>query len=307
MRWQHPQLGLILPDRFIPMAEQTGAVRPLTLWMLERALQQCLEWRRLGYDLIAAVNLSPRNLHDHELPERVRALLDVLDAPASMLELEITESVIMSDPLRSLQVLTRLSKMGLRLAVDDFGTGYSSFSYLRKLPVHEIKIDKSFIDDMVEDGDEVIVQSTIELAHNLGLTCVAEGVQDQATLERLAKLGCDTAKAISFLHRLTAQASRSWLRQRGSGQGDAALILAIVSGILLALSFPRYGHPDVRVARAHTAHRRGVRRASRPSRVPAASGLSPRASSPGWDISAGRSTGPAPSCRSSAGWPGRSA
>ena len=164
------------------------------LWMLERAVQQCLEWKRLGYDLIAAVNLSPRNLHDPELPERVRALLDLLGAPAAMLELEITESVIMSDPLRSLQVLTRLSKMGLRLAVDDFGTGYSSFSYLRKLPVHEIKIDKSFIDDMVEDGDEVIVQSTIELAHNLGLTCVAEGVQDEATLERLAKLGCDTAQ-----------------------------------------------------------------------------------------------------------------
>ncbi|HEY0284576.1 MAG TPA: diguanylate cyclase, partial [Vicinamibacterales bacterium] len=114
VRWQHPQLGFILPDRFIPMAEQTGAVRPLTLWMLERAVQQCMEWRRLGYDLIAAVNLSPRNLHDPELPERVRALLDLLGAPAAMLELEITESVIMSDPLRSLQVLTRLSKMGLR-------------------------------------------------------------------------------------------------------------------------------------------------------------------------------------------------
>ena len=218
VRWQHPQLGLITPDRFIPMAEQTGAVRPLTLWMLERALQQCLEWKRLGYDLIAAVNLSPRNLHDHELPERVRALLDVLNAPASMLELEITESVIMSDPLRSLQVLTRLSKMGLRLAVDDFGTGYSSFSYLRKLPVHEIKIDKSFIDDMVEDGDEVIVQSTIELAHNLGLTCVAEGVQDEATLERLAKLGCDSAQGDFISPPLDGAGVASWLRQRGSGR-----------------------------------------------------------------------------------------
>ena len=218
VRWQHPQLGFILPDRFIPMAEQTGAVRPLTLWMLERAVQQCLEWKRLGYDLIAAVNLSPRNLHDPELPERVRALLDLLGAPASMLELEITESVIMSDPLRSLQVLTRLSKMGLRLAVDDFGTGYSSFSYLRKLPVHEIKIDKSFIDDMVEDGDEVIVQSTIELAHNLGLTCVAEGVQDEATLERLAKLGCDTAQGDFISPPLDGAGVANWLRQRGPGR-----------------------------------------------------------------------------------------
>jgi predicted signal transduction protein with EAL and GGDEF domain len=218
VRWQHPQLGFILPDRFIPMAEQTGAVRPLTLWMLERALQQCLEWRGLGYDLIAAVNLSPRNLHDPELPERVRALLDLLGAPAEMLELEITESVIMSDPLRSLQVLTRLSRMGLRLAVDDFGTGYSSFSYLRKLPVHEIKIDKSFIDDMVEDGDDVIVQSTIELAHNLGLTCVAEGVQDQATLERLAKLGCDTAQGDFISPPLDGRGVADWLRQGGPGQ-----------------------------------------------------------------------------------------
>jgi diguanylate cyclase (GGDEF)-like protein len=214
VRWQHPQLGLILPDRFIPMAEQTGAVRPLTLWMLERALQQCLEWKRQGYDLIAAVNLSPRNLHDAELPERVRALLELLGAPASMLELEITESVIMSDPLRSLQVLTRLSKMGLRLAVDDFGTGYSSFTYLRKLPVHEIKIDKSFIDDMTEDDDEVIVQSTIELAHNLGLTCVAEGVRDQQTLDRLAELGCDSAQGSFISAPLDGPGVVEWLRER---------------------------------------------------------------------------------------------
>jgi diguanylate cyclase (GGDEF)-like protein len=218
VRWQHPQLGLILPDRFIPMAEQTGAVRPLTLWMLERAVQQCVEWKRQGYNLIAAVNLSPRNLHDCELPERVRALLDSLGAPATMLELEITESIIMSDPLRSLQVLTRLSRMGLRLAVDDFGTGYSSFSYLRKLPVHEIKIDKSFIDDMIDDGDEVIVQSTVELAHNLGLTCVAEGVEDEATLERLASLGCDTAQGDFISPPLDGEGVVSWLRQRTSSQ-----------------------------------------------------------------------------------------
>jgi diguanylate cyclase (GGDEF)-like protein len=216
VRWQHPQLGLIQPDRFIPMAEQTGAVRPLTLWMLERALQQCMEWKREGFDLIAAVNLSPRNLHDPELPERVRALLDLLNAPASMLELEITESVIMSDPLRSLQVLTRLSKMGLRLAVDDFGTGYSSFTYLRKLPVHEIKIDKSFIDDMVEDHDEVIVQSTIDLAHNLGLTCVAEGVQDSETLERLAVLGCDSAQGSFISPALDGPGVTEWLRERNN-------------------------------------------------------------------------------------------
>ncbi len=214
VRWQHPQLGLIQPDRFIPMAEQTGAVRPLTLWMLERALQQCMQWKRDGFDLIAAVNLSPRNLHDPQLPERVRALLDSLNAPASMLELEITESVIMSDPLRSLQVLTRLNKMGLRLAVDDFGTGYSSFTYLRKLPVHEIKIDKSFIDDMVHDHDEVIVQSTIELAHNLGLTCVAEGVEDGATLERLAELGCDSAQGSFISPALDGSEVGEWLRKR---------------------------------------------------------------------------------------------
>ncbi|HTL01923.1 MAG TPA: GGDEF domain-containing response regulator [Vicinamibacterales bacterium] len=218
VRWQHPELGLIMPDRFIPMAEQTGAVRPLTLWMLERALQQCLEWRRQGVDLVAAVNLSPRNLQDPELPERVRSLLNLLGAPAQMLELEITESVIMSDPLRSLQVLTRLNKMGLRLAVDDFGTGYSSFSYLRKLPVHEIKIDKSFIDDMIQQHDEVIVQSTIDLAHNLGLTVVAEGVQDKETLDRLRELGCDTAQGDYLSAPLDAPSVLPWLRARESQQ-----------------------------------------------------------------------------------------
>jgi diguanylate cyclase (GGDEF)-like protein len=218
VRWQHPELGLIMPDRFIPMAEQTGAVRPLTLWMLERALQQCLEWKRQGVDLVAAVNLSPRNLQDVDLPERVRSLLELLGAPAQMLELEITESVIMSDPLRALQVLTRLNKMGLRLAVDDFGTGYSSFSYLRKLPVHEIKIDKSFIDDMRQQHDEVIVQSTIELAHNLGLTVVAEGVQDKETFERLRELGCDSAQGDYLSVPLDGPNVLPWLRAREGQQ-----------------------------------------------------------------------------------------
>jgi diguanylate cyclase len=215
VRWQHPELGLIMPDRFIPMAEQTGAVRPLTLWVIERTLQQCLEWQRAGFELVAAVNLSPRNLQDPELPERVRALLDLLAAPPSMLELEITESVIMADPLRSLQVLTRLSRMGLRLAVDDFGTGYSSFSYLRKLPVHEIKIDKSFVDDMVQHHDEVIVQTTIDLAHNLGLTVVAEGVENQDTLDRLRELGCDTAQGDYLSPPLDGEGVLRWIRERG--------------------------------------------------------------------------------------------
>ena len=218
VRWQHPELGLIMPDRFIPMAEQTGAVRPLTFWVLEHTLQQCLDWRRHGVELVAAVNLSPRNLQDAELPERVRALLDVLGAPASLLELEITESVIMADPLRSLQVLTRLSKMGLRLAIDDFGTGYSSFSYLRKLPVHEIKIDKSFIDDMVQHGDEVIVQSTIDLAHNLGLTVVAEGVQNQEILDRLRELGCDSAQGDHISVPLDGHGVLQWLGARRDRQ-----------------------------------------------------------------------------------------
>jgi diguanylate cyclase len=218
VRWQHPDRGLIMPDRFIPMAEQTGAVRPLTLWMLEHALRQCLEWRRHGVALIAAVNLSPRNLQDIELPERVQALLDLVGAPAEMLELEITESVIMADPVRSLQVLTRLNQMGLRLAVDDFGTGYSSFGYLRKLPVHEIKLDKSFIDDMAQHHDDVIVQSMIDLAHHLGLTVVAEGVQDKPTLDRLRAYGCDAAQGDYLSVPLDAAGILQWLRQRESRQ-----------------------------------------------------------------------------------------
>lgn len=214
MRWQHPQQGLVPPERFIPIAEQTGVVKPLALWALERALRQCFEWQKAGVDLVAAVNLSPKNLQDSELPERVAHLLALFGAPAAMIELEITESVIMADPTRALQVLTRLSEMGLRLAIDDFGTGYSSFSYLRKLPVHEIKIDKSFIDDLALNHDEVIVRSTIELAHNLGLKAIAEGVQDKYTLDRLTALGCDVAQGDYICAPLGGSALLDWLRHR---------------------------------------------------------------------------------------------
>ncbi len=217
VRWQHPELGLIMPDRFIPMAEHSGAVQPLTLWMLERALLQALDWRRSGANLIVAVNLSARSLQDAEFPDRVGELLARVDAPSGLLELEITETVIMADPLKSLQVLTRLNEMGLRLAVDDFGTGYSSFSYLRRLPVREIKIDKSFIDDMVRDHDEVIVQSTIDLAHNLGLTVVAEGVQTRETVDRLRELGCDSAQGDYISPPLDAGPVLQWLRAREAG------------------------------------------------------------------------------------------
>ena len=215
----------------------------------------------------------------------------------------------MSDPLRSLQVLTRLSKMGLRLAVDDFGTGYSSFSYLRKLPVHEIKIDKSFIDDMVEDGDEVIVQSTIELAHNLGLTCVAEGVQDEATLERLAKLGCDTAQGDFISPPLDGAGVAELASAARSRPGDAALISRALGDSDSAAHSPRAQLPAIRSSRFSRGSRwrRSSCRCSRPSRLAAfrsGARVSARLRRRRSGISAARSTGQARSFAvRRTGWP----
>jgi diguanylate cyclase (GGDEF)-like protein len=193
VRWDHPQHGLLRPERFIGLAEHTGLIKQLTLWVLECALHVCRAWHDSGLELMVSVNLSPRALQDR-LPDRVGTLLQTTGAAPRWLELEITENIIMGDLVRTLEVLTRLNEIGVRLTIDDFGTGYSSFSYLKRLPVHEIKIDKSFVIGMAGHHDEVIVRSMIELAHNLGLTVVAEGVESQDVLNRLTALGCDAAQ-----------------------------------------------------------------------------------------------------------------
>ncbi len=194
-RWNHPEKGLLTPGEFIPLAEAAGLVRPLAAWSLEAALVQARAWRDLGLEVPIAVNLSMRNLLDEELPEQVGLLLARHGVPPDLLHLEITESALMVDPRRSLGVLTKFSEMGVRFTIDDFGTGYSSLAHLRRLPISEIKIDRSFVTEMIQsESAAVIVRSVIDLGHNLGLQVVAEGVEDRATWDLLVAGGCDSAQ-----------------------------------------------------------------------------------------------------------------
>jgi diguanylate cyclase (GGDEF)-like protein len=195
VRWQHPERGFIPPNEFVPIAERTGLIKELTRYVLAVALRQCGEWRRSGLDLHVAVNLTPPDLLDLELPELIEGLLEETGVRPDQLELEITETTILADPFRVRQVLERLNEMGLRLAIDDFGTGYSSLAYLKRLPVHTIKIDRSFVMDMCANAsDATIVRSTIDLGRNLGLEVVAEGVETQDAWEALRAQGCTLAQ-----------------------------------------------------------------------------------------------------------------
>jgi diguanylate cyclase len=204
-RWRHPQLGVILPDQFIPLAERTGLIMPLTLWVLHEALRQCHRWHQAGIELNVSANISMLNLQSRALPDQIAGLLKSCEVPASSFGLEITESTIMADPMRTMEIIKRMSEMGLQFSIDDFGTGYSSLAYLSKLPIDELKIDKSFVINMAtQKEDIVIVRSTIDLAHNLGLKVVAEGVENEATKEKLALLGCDTAQGFHMSRPLPA-------------------------------------------------------------------------------------------------------
>jgi diguanylate cyclase (GGDEF)-like protein len=211
LRWRHPHRGIIPPDEFIPLAERSGLIRPLTAWVLSTALDQARAWEHDGLQLSVAVNLSARNLSDTQLPDHLTDLLRRTGAPAGRLELEITESSIMADPARALDVLTRLHRMGIPLAIDDFGTGYSSLGYLKRLPVSAVKVDKSFVKNMeTDDNDAVIVRSTVELAHNLGLQVIAEGVETSYLWDRLAALGCDAAQGYYMSQPMPADALSKW-------------------------------------------------------------------------------------------------
>ncbi len=191
VRWQHPYLGLIGPDGFIPLAEQSNLIKPLTRWVLETALAQCGAWRARGLDLRVAVNLSTRSLLDRNLPAQVAELLRSQGLPAEALQLEITETKIVADFGRARHVLQELRALGVRVAIDDFGTGFSSLAQLQQLPADEIKIDKSFVMDMETNGNNAaIVRSTIGLGHNLSLDVTAEGVETPETCDRLMELGC---------------------------------------------------------------------------------------------------------------------
>jgi len=219
VRWQHPQFGVLPPEEFIPTAEQTGVIRPLTLWVIDRALAQTANWTRQGINLHISVNLSVRSLQDRRLPGQVQKLVDRHGVDPRHVILEITESAIMSDPLTARRVMRRLANMGFHLSIDDFGTGYSSLAYLKQLPVDEIKIDKSFVTQMDSDeNDAVIVRATIDLAHNLGLKVVAEGVESNDVWQLLEMLGCDTAQGY-FIHRpFQANELACWIKSRDCRQ-----------------------------------------------------------------------------------------
>ena len=212
IRWDHPQYGILSPARFIPLAEQTGIIRPLTYWVIDQALAHMRTWIDGGNDLQISVNLSTRNLLDNNLPMRIKELLNEHRVNPEHLSLEITESAIMEDPEKALDTLIQLDEMNIELSIDDFGTGYSSLAYIRKLPVKEIKIDRSFVMDMDrDDNDAVIVRSTIDLAHNLGLKVVAEGIEDQNTLELLVNLGCNLGQGFHIGTPMPARDFEKWL------------------------------------------------------------------------------------------------
>ena len=195
VRWEHPQLGLIGPSGFVPLAEQSSLLRPLTLFVLEASLRQCRAWRDDGLDLRVAVNVSARTLLDRELPRDVEALLEQTGVPADALQIEITESRVVAEDLRVEHVLRELQALGVGLAIDDFGTGFSSLSSLQRLPVEEIKIDRSFVMNMgTSPDDAAIVRSTIELGRTLALEVTAEGVETPEAYEALVELGCDYAQ-----------------------------------------------------------------------------------------------------------------
>ena len=217
LRWNHPQRGFIQPGEFIPLAEQTGLIKPLTQWVIEKAIMQCAEWKKRGVDLTMSVNLSIHNLHDPGLMQHIQNSLSQHQLSAEHLMLEITEGDIMSEPLRARETLKEIKETGIKLSIDDFGTGYSSLSYIKKLPIDEIKIDRSFVMEMTEDNDDdVIVLATIELAHNLGFEIVAEGVHDQRTWDRLKELKCDIAQGYYISEPLNATAFTAWLINKNS-------------------------------------------------------------------------------------------
>ena len=211
LRWNHIKRGNIPPEEFIPLAEHSGLIHPLTRWAIETALLQCAKWHENDLKIAIAINLSARSLEDASIFDTVRASLRTSGLDPSFLSVELTESTVMSDAHIAMEMLSKLHSMGVQIAVDDFGTGYSSLAYLKKLPVTELKIDKSFVIDMNHDAsDEVIVHSTIDLAHNMGLNVTAEGVENEDTLNKLVKLGCNMAQGHFMCEPCNAEDLTKW-------------------------------------------------------------------------------------------------
>ena len=231
-RWQHPELGLIPPDEFIPVAERTGLIIPLTLWVLHQSLLQCRGWNDMGIDISIAVNLSMWNLEAQELPDQIAGLTKSVGMPAHRLELEITESAIMGDPQRTMRTLTLIRDLGVHFTIDDFGTGYSSLAHLRKLPVTGMKIDKSFVQNMESDRDNaVIVRSIIDLGHNLGLKVTAEGVETREARDMLVGFECDEAQGYYYSYPIQAHEIAELFKKSPLNLADCSLSTAGISTI----------------------------------------------------------------------------
>ncbi|WP_432495531.1 putative bifunctional diguanylate cyclase/phosphodiesterase [Kineococcus gypseus] len=217
VRWQHPTRGLLYPDAFLPVVEGAGLMEEMTTAVLEQALDQAAAWRRAGMPLAVAVNLSASSLSDPRLPERVALLLAAKGVPAHLLEIEITEDFLMADRERAQVILAGLRRRGVRVAVDDYGTGYSSLAYLRQLPVDDLKLDRSFVTDLVADPRaRAIVRSTVMLAHSLGLRLVAEGVEDEPTCRELTEAGCDVVQGWYYAKALPPADLEAWVTRHRS-------------------------------------------------------------------------------------------
>ncbi|MBI5745750.1 MAG: EAL domain-containing protein [Nitrospirae bacterium] len=218
VRWQHPRLGVIPPNQFIALAEHTGLIKDLTLWVIKESLKQSRIWKQEGLQVCVAVNLSMQNLQVPELLKQIKLLISRSSMAPANLRLELTESTIMRDPERSMEILTQMAAMGIHFSIDDFGTGYSSLGYLQKLPVDEIKIDKSFVINMMADENSIaIVHSIIELAHSLRIKVVAEGVENKETMKRLTLLGCDMAQGYFISRPIPGSEVKGWLELGAKG------------------------------------------------------------------------------------------
>jgi EAL domain-containing protein (putative c-di-GMP-specific phosphodiesterase class I) len=222
MRWEHPTRGLIPPADFVGIAENTGSIRQLTSRALFLALGECARWRAAGLDIGVSVNVSAQDVLDEDLPREVAELLERHGLAPAVLELELTESMLMADPHRAQAVLEALSASGVRIAIDDFGTGYSSLAYLKRLPIDHIKIDRSFVMNMSHDrNDALIVESTVDLARNLGLRTVAEGIENEESRARLAAMGAEIGQGFHFGRPVPGEAFLAWALERGAARPPA--------------------------------------------------------------------------------------